>query len=247
MASDKERLDRLLARRGLFASREQARRAVMAGRVEVDGRRVDKPGTAVAATADIRLSGPPRRFVSRGGDKLADALDRFGIDPAGWTCLDVGASTGGFTDCLLQRGAARVYAVDVGYGQLDQRLRRDPRVVVMERVNARHLRPDALPERVQLVTVDVSFISLAKVVPALHPLVAPGGLLLALIKPQFEAGRREVGKGGVVRDPEVRARVVRRVAEELAAIGFRLRDIVDCAVRGAKGNLEAFACLERPS
>ncbi|MFQ5350104.1 MAG: TlyA family RNA methyltransferase, partial [Thermoanaerobaculia bacterium] len=175
------------------------------------------------------------------------ALDRFAIEPAGWTCLDVGASTGGFTDCLLQRGARRVYAVDVGRGQLDQGLREDERVVVMEGVNARHLELRDLPEPVRLATVDVSFISLAKLVPALHPLLVPGGLLVPLIKPQFEAGRREVGKGGVVRDEAVRARVIRKVAAELAASGFALKGIVDSPVRGAKGNLEAFACLERPS
>lgn len=247
MAQEKERLDRLLARRGLFASREQARRAIMAGRVRVAGRPVDKPGTAVAVEAELEVSGPPRRYVSRGGEKLAHALDHFAVEPRGRVCLDVGASTGGFTDCLLQRGARRVYAVDVGRGQLDQGLRQHPRVVVMEGVNARYLAPEALPEPVELATVDVSFISLAKLVPALHPLLVPGGLLMPLIKPQFEAGRREVGKGGVVRDEAVRSRVIREVAAALAAIGFELKGIVDSPVRGAKGNREAFACLERPS
>jgi 23S rRNA (cytidine1920-2'-O)/16S rRNA (cytidine1409-2'-O)-methyltransferase len=246
MAQERERLDRLLARRGLFASREQARRAVMAGRVRVAGRPVDKPGTLVPVAVEVSVSGPPRRFVSRGGEKLEHALDHFGIDPTGWVCLDVGASTGGFTDCLLQRGARRVFALDVGRGQLDQGLRGDPRVIVMERVNARHLEPEALPEPVRLATVDVSFISLAKLVPALHPLLEPGGLLLPLIKPQFEAGRREVGKGGVVRDEAVRTRVIGDTAAALVAIGFALRGIVDSPVRGAKGNREAFACLERP-
>ena len=246
MAQERERLDRLLARRGLLASREQARRAVMAGRVRVAGQMVDKPGTRVPVTAELDVAGPPRRFVSRGGEKLAHALDCFAIDPEGWTCLDVGASTGGFTDCLLQRGARRVYAVDVGRGQLDQGLRQDERVVVMEGVNARYLEPEALGEPVRLATVDVSFISLLKLVPALHPLIVPGGLLLSLIKPQFEAGRREVGKGGVVREEAVRVRVIREVAAGLAAIGFDLRGIVDSPVRGAKGNLEAIACLERP-
>ncbi len=246
MATAKQRLDRLLTQRGLFPSREQARGAVMAGQVEVDGRRVEKPGTLIAGDADLRVTAPPRPFVSRAGAKLAFALDRFGIDPAGWVCLDVGASTGGFTDCLLQRGARRVYALDVGYGQLDQKLRRDPRVVVMDRVNARHLEPDALPEKVRLATVDVSFISLTKVVPALLPLVEPGGLLLTLIKPQFEAGRRQVGRGGVVRDETVRRRVVDRVAAALIDLGLELRDIVDSPVRGAKGNREALALLERP-
>ena len=247
MAQEKVRLDRLLARRGLFDSREQARRAIMAGQVRVAGRVSDKPGTQVPVDAELAVAGPARRFASRGGDKLAHALDHFAVDPAGWVCLDVGASTGGFTDCLLQRGALRVYAVDVGRGQLDHALRQDERVVVMEGVNARHLAPDALPEPVRLATVDVSFISLAKLVPALRPLLAPGGLLLPLIKPQFEAGRREVGKGGVVRDEAVRTRVVRDVAAGLAAIGFELRGIVDSPVHGAKGNREAFACLERSS
>ncbi len=217
----------------------------MAGLVEVDGRRVDKPGTPVADDADLRVSEPARTFASRGGLKLAAALDRLGVDPAGRVCLDVGASTGGFTDCLLQRGARRVYAVDVGYGQLDQRLRQDPRVVVMERVNARNLAADALPEPVRLATVDVSFISLLKVVPALLPHLAPRGLLLALVKPQFEAGREQVGKGGVVRDEAVRRAVVTGVAEQLATLGLELEDIVDSPVHGARGNREAFALLER--
>jgi 23S rRNA (cytidine1920-2'-O)/16S rRNA (cytidine1409-2'-O)-methyltransferase len=197
------RLDHLLVQRGLFASREQARRAVMAGTVQVEGRRVDKPGTPVGEDAAVSVLAPKEPFVSRAGRKLADALDHFEVDPAGRVCLDVGASTGGFTDCLLQRGAARVYALDVGYGQLDHKLRYDERVVVMERVNARHLEPDALPEPSGLITIDVSFISLAKVVPALLPHLAPGGLILALIKPQFEAGRGVVGKGGILRDEEV--------------------------------------------
>ena len=164
MAQEKERLDRLLALRGLFASREQARRAIMAGLVRVEDRLVDKPGTQVTVAAQIAVIGPPRRYVSRGGEKLEHALDHFAIAPKGWVCLDVGASTGGFTDCLLQRGASRVYAIDVGRGQLDQRLREDDRVVVSEGVNARYIEPDALPEPVRLVTVDVSFISLAKLV-----------------------------------------------------------------------------------
>jgi 23S rRNA (cytidine1920-2'-O)/16S rRNA (cytidine1409-2'-O)-methyltransferase len=247
MAQQRERLDRLLAQRGLLGSREQARRAIMAGLVRVEGRLVDKPGTLVAVEAEVEVAGPARRFASRGGEKLAHALDHFSVDPAGWICLDVGASTGGFTDCLLQRGASRVYAMDVGRGQLDQRLRQDERVVVMEGVNARYLTPEDLPEPVQLATVDVSFISLGKLVPALHPLIVPGGLLLSLIKPQFEVGRREVGKGGVVRDEEVRSRVIRQVAADLAAIGFVSRGIVDTPIHGAKGNREAFACLERPS
>jgi len=239
------RLDQLLVERGLFPSREQARRAVMAGIVEVEGRRVDKAGTAVAAGARLAVVGPREPFVSRAGRKLADALDRFGVDPAGRTCLDVGASTGGFTDCLLQRGAARVYALDVGYGLLDARLRGDPRVVVMERINARHLAPDDLPETCSLVTVDVSFISLAKVVPALVPHLGPDGELLALIKPQFEAGRGAVGKGGILRDEEVRRRAVGETAEALAGLGLHLAGLLDSAVPGAGGNRESFAWLRR--
>jgi len=243
------RLDQLLVDRGLYASREQARRAVMAGIVEVEGRRVDKPGTDVQTAVRLEVLAPREPFVSRAGRKLADALDHFGIDPAGWVCLDTGASTGGFTDCLLERGAARVYALDVGYGQLDQRLRNDPRVVVMERINARHLAADALPEPCRLITVDVSFISLAKVVPALLPHLASGGLLLPLIKPQFEAGRGAVGKGGILRDEAVRERVVRECADNLvslgAALGLALIGIHDSAVHGTGGNREAFALLEK--
>jgi 23S rRNA (cytidine1920-2'-O)/16S rRNA (cytidine1409-2'-O)-methyltransferase len=239
------RLDQLLVERGLFPSREQARRAVMAGTVQVEGRRVDKPGTAVAGEARVEVLGPKEPYVSRAGRKLAHALDHFGLDPAGRVCLDVGASTGGFTDCLLQRGAARVYAVDVGYGQLDQRLRNDPRVVVMERLNARHLAPDALPEPCDLITIDVSFISLLKIVPALLPHLAPGGLLLPMIKPQFEAGRGAVGKGGILRDEEVRAQVIAGCAAGIAASGLEPLGAFDSPVAGTGGNREAFALFRR--
>ena len=233
----------------------------MAGQVEVDGRRVDKAGTPIDPAAAVTLIGPKEPFVSRAGRKLAGALDRLGVapegrtgvapegrtglDPAGLVCLDVGASTGGFTDCLLQRGAARVYALDVGYGQLDARLRADPRVVVMERVNVRHLPADALPERCDLITVDVSFISLAKVVPALVPHLAPDGRLLVLIKPQFEAGRGAVGKGGILRDEAVRRRTVERVVEELTGLGLECLATLDSAVPGAGGNRESFALFRR--
>lgn len=237
------RLDQLLVQRGLFPSRERARRAVMAGSVEVDGRRVDKPGTAVGGEARVEVVSRAEPYASRAGRKLEAALDHFGVAVAGRVCLDVGASTGGFTDCLLQRGAARVYAVDVGYGQLDYRLRTDPRVVVMERINVRYLEPDALPEAIDLFTVDVSFISLAKVVPALLPhLARPGGELLTLIKPQFEAGREQVGKGGIVRDEAVRQRVIAETAEALAGLGgIELVGVVDSEVPGTGGNREALA------
>jgi 23S rRNA (cytidine1920-2'-O)/16S rRNA (cytidine1409-2'-O)-methyltransferase len=239
------RLDQLLVQRGLFTTREQARRAVMAGTVEVGGRRMDKPGTPVAEDAPVSVLAPKEPFVSRAGRKLADALDCFGVDPAGQVCLDVGASTGGFTDCLLQRGALRVYALDVGYGQLDQKLRYDPRVTVMERINARHLQPGDLPETCDLITIDVSFISLDKVVPALLPHLADGGRVLALIKPQFEAGRGAVGKGGILRDEELRKRVIQERAEGLAALGLELVGTHDSAVPGMGGNREAFALLRK--
>jgi 23S rRNA (cytidine1920-2'-O)/16S rRNA (cytidine1409-2'-O)-methyltransferase len=239
------RLDQALVARGLFDSREKARRAVMAGLVSVSGRRVDKPGTAVDAGADLAVAGPAEPFVSRAGRKLAAALDHFAVDPAGRRCLDVGASTGGFTDCLLQRGAAHVTAIDVGYGLIDSRLRADPRVAVVERVNARHLGADALGAPFDLVVVDVSFISVVKVAPALMPHLRPGGRLLVLIKPQFEVGRGGVGKGGLVRDEQLRRRVVGERAAELAALGLELVGTVDSAVAGAEGNVEAFALLER--
>jgi len=231
----------MLVDRGLFPSREKARRAIMAGWVQVDGRRVDKPGTAVKDEARLEVAVTSEPYVSRAGKKLAAALDHFAIDPSGWTCLDVGASTGGFTDCLLQRGAERVYAVDVGYGQLDYRLRNDPRVVVMERINARYLAADALPEPCDLVTMDLSFISLHKVVPAVRAHVVPGGWILPLVKPQFEAGRGKVGKGGILRDQALRRRVVSETVAKLSLLGLELRGQVDSPVAGMGGNVESFA------
>jgi 23S rRNA (cytidine1920-2'-O)/16S rRNA (cytidine1409-2'-O)-methyltransferase len=240
------RLDQTLVERGLFDSREKARRAVMAGLVEVGGRRVDKPGTAVAADAAVQVLAPAEPFVSRGGRKLRAALDHWALDPAGWHCLDVGASTGGFTDCLLQAGAAHVTALDVGYGLLDAKLRADPRVTVIERANVRHLAPDAFAAPFDLVVVDVSFISLRTVAPAIVPHVAPGGWLLVLIKPQFEVGRAGVGKGGIVRDEALRAGVVAERARELAQLGLPLAGTFDSPVAGAEGNREAFALYSRP-
>lgn len=217
----------------------------MAGTVEVEGRRIDKAGTPVGEDARVSVLAPREPYASRAGRKLADALDAFEVNPAGRVCLDVGASTGGFTDCLLQRSASRVYALDVGYGQLDQKLRSDERVVVMERINARHLQSGDLPELCDLITIDVSFISLAKVVPSLLPHLAPGGQVLALIKPQFEAGRGLVGKGGILRDEEVRQRVVQKCAQELADLGLELVGVRDSAVAGMGGNREAFALLRK--
>lgn len=237
------RLDQLLFEKGIFPSREKARRAVMAGVVLVGGQRVDKPGTPIKEDARLELIEDPEPFVSRAGRKLAHALRTFEVDPAERVCLDVGASTGGFTDCLLQNGARRVYAFDVGYGQLDSGLRADPRVVVRERINARNLKPEDLPEKVDLATVDVSFISLTKVVPALLPLLRPGGLLLTLIKPQFEAGRHQIGKGGIVRSEEIRRAVIDARVADLVALGLTPLGLVDCELKGMEGNQEAFAAF----
>jgi len=234
----KLRLDRLLVLRGLAPTREKAQAMILAGAVTVAGRRADKAGAPVAEDAEVEVAGPPHPYVSRGGVKLAAALDAFGIDPAGRVCLDVGASTGGFTDCLLQRGAARVYAVDVGHGQLDARLRADPRVVVREKVNARSLSRAEVLEPVSLAAVDVSFISLRLVLPAVAALVEPGGAIVALVKPQFEAGRREVPRGGVVRDEEVRRRVVEEVAAAGRALGLEVAGSIPSPIRGARGNEE---------
>ena len=231
----KRRLDVLLVERGLAESRTQAQRLIRAGLVRVAGQVADKPGTQVATNAAITLQARPR-FVSRGGEKLEAALVRFGLDVRGWVAADVGASTGGFTDCLLQHGARRVYAIDVGYGQLDWRLRNDPRVVVMERTNARYL--ESLPEPVDLVTVDVSFISLGLILPMAVRWLKPGGQVVALIKPQFEAGRREVGKGGVVRDPQVHRRVLERVLDIAAGLDLGLRGLMPSPLRGPAGNVE---------
>jgi 23S rRNA (cytidine1920-2'-O)/16S rRNA (cytidine1409-2'-O)-methyltransferase len=234
----KSRLDLLLVARGLAASREKAQAMILAGRVEVEGRRVDKAGTAIAEDAAIRVTGPPHPYVSRGGVKLAAALDAFGLDPAGAVCLDVGASTGGFTDCLLQRGAARVYAIDVGFGQIDARLRGDPRVMLRERVNARFLSSEAVPEAVALAAMDLSFISARLVLPAVVPLLAPGAALVVLVKPQFEAGRGEVPRGGVVRSEETRRRVVGEVTRAAEALGLAALGAIASPIAGAAGNLE---------
>ncbi|MEM9593559.1 MAG: TlyA family RNA methyltransferase [Acidobacteriota bacterium] len=241
------RLDQLLHQQGHFPSREKARRAVMAGTVRVDGQRVDKPGTPIGDGAQLEVIAQKEPYVSRAGRKLAAALDHFGVDPAGLVCLDVGASTGGFTDCLLQRGATRVVALDVGYGQLDMGLRQDPRVKVMERVNARHLAPGDLDDRFGLVTVDVSFISLRLVVPPVLPFLDPGGLLLPLIKPQFEVGRRQVGKGGIVRDLEVRRAVIEERVADLVGLGLESLGVMDSPVPGMEGNREALALFRAPN
>ncbi|HXF72083.1 MAG TPA: TlyA family RNA methyltransferase, partial [Actinomycetota bacterium] len=234
----RRRLDLELVRRGLAASRSEARAAIEAGLVRVGGRPAAKPSTLVAPDEAVAVERPARRFVSRGGEKLEAALERFGVEVAGRDCLDVGASTGGFTDCLLRRGAARVAAVDVGYGQLAWELRTDPRVTVLERTNARELRPEGLPFRPQVIVADLSFISLALVVPALARVAAPGADLVLLVKPQFEAGRDEVGRGGVVRDPRAWRRAVLRVAEACRAAGIEPADVMASPLLGPAGNAE---------
>ena len=237
----RRRLDAELVRRGLVSSRERARDDIEAGRVLVGGSVATKPARLVDAGEAIEVQGPPARFVGRGGEKLDGALDRFGIDVEGRRCLDAGASTGGFTDCLLQRGAASVVALDVGTGQLDWSLRNDPRVAVREGVNIRHARPDDFGGPFPLLTADLSFISLRVVGPALASLVSPGGDAVVLIKPQFEAGRAEVGKGGVVTDPAVHRRVVDEVTERFEALGFRCAGVMESPLRGPAGNTEFLA------
>ena len=237
------RLDVALVDRGLAASRERARALIMAGQVRVDGQVTSKAGATVKPGASIELDVPDHPYVSRGGVKLAHALDDFGVDPAGRKALDVGASTGGFTDVLLQRGAARVIALDVGHGQLDWRLRTDARVDVHERVNARALTAADVPHAVDLVTIDVSFISLGLILPALPPFLTPGADVIALVKPQFEAGREEVGKHGIVTDPAVHESVLARVTAEAQSTGFSRVAMAPSAITGATGNQEFFLHL----
>jgi len=232
----RRRLDHLLVERGLAETRTKAQALILAGQVLVDGRRADKAGQAVSASAGLQvLERMP--YVSRGGFKLAAALDGFGIQVDGRICVDVGASTGGFTDCLLQRGARRVYAVDVGVGQLDWRLRNDPRVVVKEGLNARYLRLEDLGERVELAVCDVSFISATLILPALAEVLKPDGEMVILVKPQFEAGRGQVGKGGIVRDPAVRQAACVRVEETARRLDFET-SLMESPLPGAEGNVE---------
>jgi 23S rRNA (cytidine1920-2'-O)/16S rRNA (cytidine1409-2'-O)-methyltransferase len=239
------RLDERLLAEGLAESRSRAQALVLAGEVLVDGTVVDKPGTRVRPEQRVGLRPPRHRFVSRGGDKLAGALEDLGVDPAGLVCLDVGASTGGFTDCLLQAGARRVVAVDVGRAQLHERLRADPRVVVVERTNARHLAAEVLPEPVDLVTADVSFISVRLLLPRLAER-APRAVWLILVKPQFEVGRGQVGKGGVVRDDRLRQEAVDAVRAAAEALGWTLAGAADSRLAGPKGNREIFLLLRPP-
>jgi 23S rRNA (cytidine1920-2'-O)/16S rRNA (cytidine1409-2'-O)-methyltransferase len=244
-----QRLDTTLVERGLAASRERARALILAGQVRVDGQPVTKAGTAVAASAVLTVDTPDHPYVGRGGIKLAHALEQFDIAVETRTALDIGASTGGFTDVLLRRGASRVVALDVGHGQIDWKLRTDPRVIVLERVNAKTLSRDRLPETAQqfdVVTVDVSFISLRQILPVLPPLLAPGADVVLLVKPQFEAGRRDVGPGGIVRDAGVQARVVAEITGAAAALGFTRAGVVESPITGMEGNREFLLHLRRP-
>jgi 23S rRNA (cytidine1920-2'-O)/16S rRNA (cytidine1409-2'-O)-methyltransferase len=235
---NKLRLDRLLADRGLAESRERGQALILAGQVLVNGQKVEKAGSLVPVDADLRILGEQMPYVSRGGLKLEAALREFGIDVTGMTALDVGASTGGFTDCLLQQGCRKVYAVDVGYGQMAWKIRQDPRVDVIERVNIREMAPSLVPEKIDLAVIDVSFISLDKVLPSVIPFLKEDGGMLALIKPQFEVGRGQVGKGGIVRDDAARAAAVEKVKVSFQTAGLEVRGIILSPITGQDGNVE---------
>jgi len=241
----KIRADLLLTQRGLAPSRSRAQALILAGKVYSGERRVEKSGEPLDPATPIEVREPDHPFVSRGGVKLAGALDAFGYDPVELCAADFGASTGGFTDCLLQRGAAKVFAIDVGYGQLHDRLRQDERVVVMERTNARHLKEGDLPEAVDLVVIDASFIGLEKLLPAARALLKPNGDVIALVKPQFQVGQHKVGKGGVVRDPEVRQEAIAAIVAAADRLGFQIRAQSDSVITGPKGNQETFIWLRR--
>jgi 23S rRNA (cytidine1920-2'-O)/16S rRNA (cytidine1409-2'-O)-methyltransferase len=232
------RLDKLLVDRGLVPSRERAQALILAGKVEVNGQKVSKAGQKVAEESDVRLLSDDLPFVSRGGIKLQHAISHFQLDLANTVAMDVGASTGGFTDCLLQHGARRVYAVDVGYGQLAWKLRQDSRVIVLERQNIRYLPADLIPEPIQVATIDTSFISLKIVIPVVIPFLDRPSTLIALIKPQFEVGKGQVGKGGVVRDPEMHKRVCESIASFCVQLGLRVVGTTPSPIQGPKGNQE---------
>lgn len=241
-----ERLDVVMVQRGLAESRQRAQGLILAGVVMVDGRPASRVAQPVSAGLSIEVSMPEHPYAGRGGIKLAAALDAFGIDPAGTVALDVGASTGGFTDCLLQRGAAKVYAVDVGYGQLAWRLRQDPRVVVVDRCNARYLNREVIPEAISLATIDVSFISLTLILPAVATCLERGGQVVALFKPQFEVGKGKVGKGGIVRDEGLRRDALQAVRGVVCAQGWSWEDEMLSPITGQKGNVEYLVRLHRP-
>jgi 23S rRNA (cytidine1920-2'-O)/16S rRNA (cytidine1409-2'-O)-methyltransferase len=242
----KLRIDNLLVERGFFESRERAQRAIMAGNVRVGDRSIAKPSELIEADAPISLA-PQAPYVSRGALKLDGALDHFGIDPAGTVALDIGASTGGFTDCLLQRGARKVYAVDVGHGQLAWKLRNDVRVVVLEKVNARFLSREHVPELVDLCVIDVSFISLTLILPRAFDLITADGMIVALIKPQFELQRDDVGRGGIVRDPALHEKAQEKIVTFARDANCHVMGLVPSTITGADGNQEFFVCLRRQS
>jgi 23S rRNA (cytidine1920-2'-O)/16S rRNA (cytidine1409-2'-O)-methyltransferase len=242
MKPGSQRIDVALVERGLFPSREKAQRAIMAGDVFLGERVIDKPGTVVPSDADLRVR-ESKRFVSRGGFKLLAALEHFGVDPTGKRCMDIGASTGGFTDCLLQHGAAHVLAIDVGHGQLDWKIRSDPRVTVLEKVNARTLSRAEVPDPIDLCVVDVSFISLRLILPAIFPLLHAEGVILTLIKPQFEVGREEVGKGGIVRDPALHEAAIASIRNCVDGLGKKWEGVIESPILGTEGNKEFLACL----
>ena len=236
----KTRLDRLLVERGISGSREKAQAMILAGQVLVDNQKIEKCGTAVKRDAALRIAGRPMKYVSRAGSKLEGALGYFGVDPSGKVCMDIGASTGGFTQCLLDHGAVKVFAVDAGAHQMDWRIREDPRVVVMEKTNARYLRFEQTGERVDLVTMDVSFISSTLIVPVLPPFLKSTAEALVLVKPQFEVGREQVGKGGIVRDARLHREAVEKVSRKMEETGFRVAGSAESALPGAEGNREFF-------
>jgi 23S rRNA (cytidine1920-2'-O)/16S rRNA (cytidine1409-2'-O)-methyltransferase len=243
----KERIDKVLVERGLVESRTRAQALILAGQVLVREQRIEKPGQLIDPNADIRIKGETLRYASRGGLKLEAALRDFHIDPQGKSCIDIGASTGGFTDCLLQHGAARVWAIDVGHNQIVWRLRQDPRVIVLEGVNARNLTADQFPIRFELATIDVSFISLTKILPALKNCLAPNGECIALIKPQFEVGKGEVGRGGIVTDPAQHRRVLNEITQAAIETGLSPVGVIESPIPGAEGNREFLTHLKSAS
>jgi 23S rRNA (cytidine1920-2'-O)/16S rRNA (cytidine1409-2'-O)-methyltransferase len=241
----KERFDKLLVERGMVQRRERARALIMSGKAFVEGKRIDKPGTMINAEALLQLQGEDSLYVSRGGEKMEGALTAFGIDPQGMIVMDIGASTGGFTDCMLQRGAQKVYAVDVGYGQLAWKLQKDLRVVNLERRNVRYLKREEVQEETDLILIDTSFISIEKFLPHLLGFLKEGGSLICLIKPQFEVGKGEVGKGGVVRDKALHEKVIDRISTFSQRLGLKVLGITESPLLGPKGNREFFIYLKK--
>ncbi len=240
------RLDLALVQRGFFPTRQKAQAAIMAGEVRIDGRRAAKASDSVRESNELAVTAPDR-YVGRGGTKLEGAVEHFGIDCARKVALDIGASTGGFTDCLLKKGASKVYAVDVGHGQLAWKIRADSRVVVLEKVNARHLRREHIPEPIAICVIDVSFISLTLILPNAFELLTPDGVILALIKPQFELARVDVGRGGIVRDPQLHAKAQKKIGDFSRSMGAQVRGLFPSTITGADGNQEFFICLRRAS